>query len=103
MQEAIEDAVYTKEVLREMFGESAEKIKIQNVIDSRSLLDAVYSTSMVDDKLLRINIAAIKQMIEKYDIEVSWRPGSRMIADALSKKQASKEILLQTVKSGRID
>ena len=67
MQEAMEDVIFTREVLCEVFGDCAEKIKIHMIIDSRSLRDAVYGTSPVDDKLLRINIAAIKQMIERCD------------------------------------
>ena len=102
MQEAIGDVMFTREGLREVFGEGVEKMKIQIVIDSRSLRDAVYSTLQVDDKMLRINIAAIKQMVEKYEIEVIWKEGSQMIADALSKKQTKKNILLEAVQGGRI-
>ena len=98
MQEAISDAVFTREGLREVFGAGVDKI----VIDSRSLSDAVHSTLQVEDKMLRINIAAIKQMIEKYEIQVVWKEGSRMIADALSKKQSKKDVLLEAVQGGRI-
>ena len=103
MQEAVEDVMFTKEVLLEVFGKGAEKIRILVVIDSKSLWDAVYSTHQVDDKMLRINIAAIKQMVEKHDIEVIWKKGSRMIADALSKKQTKKQVLLESVQSGHIN
>ena len=103
MQEAIGDVMFTKEVLREVFGEGVDKVKIQVVIDSQSLWDAVYSKLQVDDKMLRINIAAIKQMVEKHDIEVIWKKGSRMIADALSKKQTKKQVLLESVQSGHIN
>ena len=100
MQEAIGDVMFTKEVLREVFGKEVDELKIKVVIDSQSLWDAVYSTLQVDDKMLRINIAFIKQMVEKLNIEVIWEKGSRMIADALSKKQTKKNILLDAVQSG---
>ena len=45
-------------------------------------------------------IAFIKEMVEKLGIEVIWEKGSRMIADALSKKQTKKSILLDEVQSG---
>ena len=44
----------------------------------------------------------IKQLVEKYEIEVVWKKGSQMIADALSKKQTKKNVLLEAVQSGRI-
>ena len=103
MQEAIGDVIFIREGLREVFGKEVENMKVQIVIDSRSLRDAVFSTLQVDDKMLRINIAAIKQMVEKYKIEVTWKAGSQMIADALSKKQTKKNVLLEAVQGGRIN
>ena len=102
-QEAIEDAVFMKEVLCEVFGEEAFKIKINLIVDSKSLKDAIHSTSLVKDKLLRINMAAIKQMVDTYGIVITWKPGCRMIADALSKKQSKKEMLLKAVGNGFIN
>ena len=40
-----------------------EKIPIKLFVDSSQLKKAIYSTHLVTEKLLRINIAEIKQMI----------------------------------------
>ena len=80
LQESLEDGLYVRELLCELFGDDGRLVKINSVTDSKSLKNAVYSTSLVKDKLLRINIAAIKQMIEKYNIIIDWKPGKVMIA-----------------------
>ena len=100
LEESIEDGLFIKELLCELFREEAREIKLQSVTDNKSLKNAVYSTSMVKNKLLRINIAAIKQAMEKYKVLIDWQPGNMMIADALSKRQSDKKFLIQAVSSG---
>ena len=56
---------------------------------------------MVKDKLLRINIAAIKQSMDNY-VSIVWKPGDSMLADALSKKQSNSKTLLQVLLSGEL-
>ena len=57
---------------------------------------------MVKDKLLRINIAAIKQSMDN-DVSIVWKPGDKMLADALSKKQSNSKTLLQVLLSGDLN
>ena len=102
-QEAIDGALFAKEMLREVFGKQVEKMKVVLVTDSKSLQDAIYSTSLVKDKMLRINIAAIKQAIERFNVHFHWKCGGEMIADALSKKHSNKEILRRAIMLGRVD
>ena len=77
-----------------------EKVRVKLVTDSKSLHDAIYSTSLVKDKMLRINIAAIKQSMEEFNVDFIWKRGSKMIADALSKKQSNKDMLRNAIMAG---
>ena len=71
-------------------------------VDCKSLVKALQSTSAVEEKLLRINIAAIKQLVGIYDISISWVPGDLQMADSMTKKGASGAGLLTTLRSGRL-
>ena len=90
-------------MLRELFGQQVEKMKTVMVTDSKSLQEAISSTSLVKDKMLRIDIAAIKQAIDRYNVNFQWKNGSEMVADALSKKHSNKEILRRAIMFGQLD
>ena len=102
MEEAVEECVFVRERLGELFGVIAKNIVIKYVTDSKSLHDALKSTSLVKDKLLRINVAAIKQAIQTLNVTVVWKEGSKMIADGLSKRNAPKDLLVNAVTAGSL-
>ena len=60
LQESIEAALYVRHMMCEILGIHAKMIPIHSYIDSRSLLEALRSTKLVDDRRLRIDIGAIK-------------------------------------------
>ena len=50
---------------------------------------------------LRIDIGAIKEMVEKKEIEaIAWIPAKYQLADCLTKRGASTKSLLQTINTG---
>ena len=74
------------------------KLPIKAKVDCRSLVEAVYSTHSVEEKLLRIDMASIKQIVEQESIAVSWILHEEQLADSLAKRGANGENLavLQT-------
>ena len=79
------------------------KIPIQCVTDSKTLYEAVHSTKQVLDNRLRIDIAILKEMITKKEInEISWVPKEQQLADCLTKRGASCKSLIQTLEVGAI-
>ena len=71
-------------------GEISKYMKI----DCKSLKANLESTSLVENKRLWIDIAAMKEMIEKEDIEKAARISTReQLADARTKKR-SKGLLM---------
>ena len=56
--------------------------------DNSCLYDAVLSTTQILDKRLRIEMATLREMIDRGEIaEIAWIPTDRQIADALIKKR----------------
>lgn len=67
-------------------------------MDNKSLVDALHSCKNVDDRRLRIDIAVLRDMLERGEIgEVSWVDTSQQLADCLTKKGASTERLRAAV------
>ena len=98
--EGLEEALYLRSVLMEIHISTT--IPIVGFVDNKSLVEAIYSTKLVNDKRLRIDIGAIKEML-KSDIEqVKWLPGSSQLANCLTKRGASGEQLLTVFRTGRL-
>ena len=62
------------------------KIPIILKTDCKSLLENITTSSLVANKRLRIDIAALKEMMERKDIqENEWIPSKDQVADRLTK------------------
>ena len=83
-----EMAVYLIRILDEISG--CGWLRIRCFVDNKSLVDALQSYKGVEDKRLRINIAALREMLERKEIdEVVWVHTSDQLADCLTKRGAS--------------
>lgn len=104
--DSIGDAVYTRNVLEEILFNNARsyQIPIHMYVDSKQLFSAVSSNHMVTEKLLRINIAELKEMVSG-DLNISpyWIPTKLMLSDCLTKLGASTRELQQVMENGFID
>ena len=78
------------------------KFEIKAVTDSANLLESLKSFKQVDDKMTRIDIAAIKQLVRKNQVEAFHVPGSLMLANCLTKKGAATRDLLSALSAGKI-
>ena len=78
------------------------KQPVQGYIDSQSLFEALGTTSQVTDRRLRVEISALRQMIEDGDVRVNWLPKEQQLADALTKPTASDKLLVQVLQEGAI-
>ena len=85
-------------LLSEMLYEGQKPIKIIAKTDSRGLHTALYSTKAVQDKRLRVDIASLREMLERQELDqVCWIQSSDQLADCLTKKTASSESLLNVL------
>ena len=97
----IAEALYIRHMMREILHFSAEQLQIHAYIDSKSLLEALRSTKLVDDRRLRIDIGAMKQAIEREITSVNWISGKDMLANPLTKRGADGSDLLAVFQTGR--
>ena len=75
-------------------------IDIVCLVDSNNLLKAVNSSRDVEDKRLRIDIAAAKETMAVEGIRVFHVPGSDMIANCLMKRGAKVDDLMGVLCTG---
>lgn len=102
MVATVGEIVYTKAILRQIFGRRVEAIPTIVVTDSKNLTESVNSTSLVDDPWLRTDIAAIQEAIENGTISTVRRVSSKeMLANCLTKSGATAEGLIEVLRTGR--
>ena len=78
--------------MKEVLG--SEMGTVSCITDNKSLVDSLYSTKRVDDKLLRIYMAVLMDMIERREVSsVSWVDTHKQLADCMTKRGVSTEQL----------
>jgi hypothetical protein len=103
LQEGIEDAIYLRGIVTELFGKPEKSLPIIAYVDNKSVTQALSSTKLVDDKRLRIDIASIKQCMERSEISaVKWVQGDEQLANCLTKRGASGYQLMQVLVNGKL-
>ena len=101
LQEGIESAFYYRHIIEEVAGIPTKSIPIIAYVDNKSVIEAVYSTRLVDDKRLRVDIAAISESLNRKEIdEIRWCPGKVHLADCLTKRGAQGLDLLNVIQEG---
>ena len=82
-------------MVEENLGVPNKSIGITAYTDNKSVIEAVFSTKLVDDKCLRVDIAAIQEFIETNDInKIKWSAGDNQLANCMTKQGASGNQLL---------
>ena len=100
LQEGIEEAVYIDTIIHELMN---VHVPINAYVDNQSTVDAVYSTKMVDDRRLRIDIAAIKEEIMDGTVnDLKWIPDKQQLANCMTKKGQSGLLLITVLQTGRM-
>ena len=81
----------------------SEPVRIEVWTDSNNAYSAVHSSTQIDDRRLRIDIASIKENMALEGIVVNWCKGNKMLADCLTKQGASCEKLMNVITIGTLD
>ena len=76
---------------------------VQGFIDSQSLYETLGTSSQVSDRRLRVEISALRQMVEEGDVNVHWISRHQQVADVLTKSTASDRLLTKVLQDGRVD
>ena len=67
--DGLEDAFLLKSILGEIFGMSNERMRIIARTDHKNLYDAIHSSLPTTEKMLRIDIGIIKEMLKSKKVE----------------------------------
>ena len=103
LQEAIEHATFLRSLIEEILLLPLKSIPTDAIIANKSVVEAIHSTKVVNDKRLNTDISTIKQSLQSTEIRsIRWCPGSLQLANSLIKCGAQSHILRDTLQSGRL-
>ena len=92
LNEAADAGVLTAAMIQEVF----QLPRLPYVLcktDNASLVETLNSTNLVSDRRLRIDVARLKEMKNKKEIDIEWIRGCDQVSDCLTKAGASSGIL----------
>lgn len=94
--EASEAAIHLKSVLQAIIKKD---LPISLLCDNRSLVDAVHSSTNVENKRLQIDVGVLRDMLQQGDLqEFRWIENQKQVANALTKTGASTDYLLDIIR-----
>ena len=71
--------------------------------DNESMCRNVHSTTMAEERRLRIDLAIIKQMLHNKELsDLQWIPSKDQLADCLTKQGSNPIYLMRTLEIGKI-
>ena len=71
------------------------------VTDSKSLEEAVKGTGQIKDKRCAVDVAALRQEVDRGEYFMCWQAGAEQLADPLTKTRADKAGLREVIQSGQ--
>ena len=101
LSKAIGDTIYVQNFFKETLNITP---KITAIVDNKGLAQSAYSTKVIEDKRLMIDLASIREDLNKGIIQdILWVKGQEMLADCLTKKRVSPASLIKTLSSGLLE
>ena len=102
-EEGLEASYYYREMLASILGVKPRTVMIEAYVDNKSIIEAILSTRLVEDKRLRVYVAAIKESLQLHDVKkIQWVPGHLQLANPMTKQGASGFNLLKVLQSGKM-
>ena len=99
--EAAEASFWLASIVQEIVGSGECNIECRT--DSQSLYNAVYSMTSLLDKRLRVDMAILREMVQRNEIQaITWIPTSKQIADCLTKRGSSSIKLLEVLHNNQL-
>ena len=99
--EAADIATFLKMILEETLDVSIPPVTL--LVDNKSLYEAVRSTSILAEKRLLVELAALREMQERREILVEWISTRQQLADCLTKAGANRQKLVEVLSQGKLD
>lgn len=100
--EAVDMAYYLGNMLSQILYDEERKFPVELYVDNHSLYDNVYSVKNVSEKRLRVDIAALKEMVQNGELKVFWVESKAQLADVLTKKGVNSLKIASVAESGSL-
>ena len=100
------DSLDTAYMINNMFSEifpDLSTLQIEIHTDSKSLYDIVRTTNLPEDKRLRIDLSSLRESQDREKVSFRWTDSENQLADALTKKGASKKLLRDVLDSACLE
>ena len=91
-------AVVLKEILEEVLKKKLPAIVLR--VDNRSLYEAAGTTNTLTEKRLMVDMSALREAVERREVEMEWIPTGDQLADVLTKEGADKRKLRRVMCKG---
>ena len=98
--EAAEHAQLMKATIIEIF--SLKSFPIVCCVDCKSLVDAVHTSTTLEDNRTYIDVCALREMVERDEISVKHVKAGNQLADCFTKGTSSPEKLLQVIEGRKL-
>ena len=101
--EAAKSSLSIQFFMTKALGSERPSVPITMLCDNKSLVDAVHSSTSVEDKRLQIDVSMLREMISTKDIEeFRWIPTNLQLANCLTKNGSSTQYLLDVIRLGKV-
>ena len=98
--DALDSAYLISNILKEVLPYS---VPITLFTDNKSMFDSIRTTNYVLDKRLRVEIASLREMYERNEVDFRWIETDKQLADLLTKKGGAKFKLLSALRESKLN
>lgn len=102
LSDAVDKARFINKILSRLLLKEGEKFPVICLTDSRSIAQSVRTTHTLTEKLLMVDMAALREAVDAEEIEIQWIETKDNLANPLTKKTAYSGSLIQTLCSGHL-
>ena len=101
--EGCESAIMFSNLIAEVItGDRKSKLPIICLTDNKNLCQTSHTTHTLKEKRLLVEIAIVREMVSKNEIQLKWISSDEQLSDALTKKGASGAYLREVMEAGRL-
>ena len=98
-----EQAILMSHLISEIiYNKKKSHLTIECRTDNKSLFQASHTLKTLSDSRLNVEMAIVRQMLEREEIELVWINAKEQLADVLTKKGASSLTLSKALQEGML-
>ena len=96
--ETAEMTIYLANLLQNMLKLPENSVKTYVFCDNKNLVNAVHSSTNLDDRRLVIDVSVIRDFLQHHELtKFGWVPNESQLADIFTKQGASDKLLLNAL------